>query len=128
MPSPSADANSAKVSPMFITPTQNPMLLRNLAGSATPPSITPGQPIPDLPDPLARGIRTTDPDVPPALLERLTRTALSVTRSQHRILRTLRPANGVSLLADKAMWEHWKQALLEQEAALVEASKAGVPA
>ena len=167
---------------MFVTPTQNPMLLRNPAGSATPPSITPGQPIPDLPDPLARGIRataailptqgqdplshlgqvcdafqefnpldhletmlvaqyltlggsflslmtrTTDPDVPPALLERLTRTALSVTRSQHRILRTLRPANGVSLLADKAMWEHWKQTLLEQEAARIEAGRAAAPA
>src|SRR6185437_10655742 len=165
-----------------VTPTQNPMLLRNPAGSATPPSITPGQPISDLPDPLARGIRataailptqgqdplshlgqvcdafqefnpldhletmlvsqyltlggsflglmtrTTDPDVPPALLERLTRTALSVTRSQHRILRTLRPDNGVSLLADKAMWEHWKQTLLEQEAARIAASKAAVPA
>src|SRR6185437_14560034 len=160
---------------MFITPTHNPLLPRD-------PSSEPTGPVPPIPDPLARGIRTTaailptqgedplshlaqvcdafqefnpldhletmlvsqylilggsflglmtrttDPDVPPALLERLTRTALSVTSSQHRILRTLRPANGVSLLADKAMWEHWKQALLEQEAALVEASKAGVPA
>src|SRR6185312_8443513 len=160
---------------MFITPTHNPMLRRD-------PAARPTQPVPLIPDPLARGIRTTaailptqgedplshlaqvcdafqefnpldhletmlvsqylilggsflglmtrtaDPELPPALLERLTRTALSLTRTQHRILRTLRPDNGVSLLADKAMWEHWKQTLLEQEAARLPASKAAVPA
>jgi len=160
---------------MFITPTHNPMLRRD-------PAARPTQPVPQIPDPLARGIRTTaailptqgedplshlaqvcdafqefnpldhletmlvsqylilggsflglmtrtaDPELPPALLERLTRTALSLTRTQHRILRTLRPDNGVSLLADKAMWEHWKQTLLEQEAARIAASKAAVPA
>src|SRR6185312_13970403 len=160
---------------MFITPTHNPMLPRD-------PAARPIQPVPQIPDPLARGIRTAaailptrgedplshlahfcdafqgfnpldhletmlvsqylilggsflglmtrtaDPELPPALLERLTRTALSLTRTQHRILRTLRPDNGVSLLADKAMWEHWKQTLLEQEAARLAASKAAVPA
>jgi hypothetical protein len=72
--------------------------------------------------------RTAEPDLPPALLERLTRTALSLTRTQHRILRTLRPDNGVSLLADKAMWEQWKQTLLAQEAARLAAGKAAEPA
>ncbi|HXT79941.1 MAG TPA: hypothetical protein VN702_10270 [Acetobacteraceae bacterium] len=160
---------------MFITPTHNPLLPRD-------PSSEPTGPVPPIPDPLARGIRTTaailptqgedplshlaqicdafqefnpldnletmlvsqylvlggtflslmtrttDPDLPPALLERLTRTALSVTRTQHRILRTLRPDNGVSLLADPAMWEHWKQTLLDQEAARIAAGKAAAPA
>ncbi|HXT79134.1 MAG TPA: hypothetical protein VN702_06180, partial [Acetobacteraceae bacterium] len=122
---------------MFITPTHNPMLPRD-------PAARPIQPVPQIPDPLARGIRTAaailptrgedplshlaqvcdafqefnpldhletmlvsqylilggsflglmtrtaDPELPPALLERLTRTALSLTRTQHRILRTLR--------------------------------------
>ena len=68
--------------------------------------------------------RTADPDLPPALLERLTRTALSITRTQHRILRTLRPENGVSLLAPREQWAVWKETLLREEAERATARKA----
>jgi len=68
--------------------------------------------------------RTADPDLPPALLERLTRTALSITRVQHRILRTLRPENGVSLLAPREQWAAWKETLLREEAERATARKA----
>jgi len=67
--------------------------------------------------------RTIDPDLPPALQERLTRTALAITRTQDRILRVLRPENGVSLLAPREVWAAWKQTLLHEEAARVEARK-----
>ena len=68
--------------------------------------------------------RTVDPDLPPALQERLTRTALAITRTQDRILRVLRPENGVSLLAPREVWAAWKETLLREEAARAEARKA----
>jgi len=68
--------------------------------------------------------RTTDPDLPPAVQERLTRTALAITRTQDRILRLLRPENGVSLLAPRDQWAAWKETLLREEAARTAARQA----
>jgi len=67
--------------------------------------------------------RTVDPDLPAPLQERLTRTALAITRTQDRILRLLRPENGVSLLAPREQWAAWKETLLREEAARAEARK-----
>src|SRR6185312_11524955 len=136
--------------PSKARPIPAPALHVSHAVSPGAPSAIPAQPIPEMPDPLRRAIRATsaampdhgddpeaclaavphlmrrtvDPDLPPALQERLTRTALAITRTQDRILRVLRPENGVSLLAPREVWAAWKETLLREEAARAEARKA----